>query len=99
MKTSLAALTMILMLPGAEAAAGRYACTAGGHTVSFDFGGHTLTLDGQTAEMTQGAATWRASVGGHEVVIAPPEKAGPRIFDISIDRGSTYGGFVVCKGN
>lgn len=94
---SAVAIALIVPLAASQAASGRYACKAGPYAVGFDFGQRTLTLDGQTAAMTAGAATWRASVGGHAVIVVPSAKPGARIFDIIIDGGSGYSGFVVCK--
>lgn len=97
MRAAFALAVFLLPLAPAEAQSGRYACKAGKYAVSFDFGQRTLTLDGQTAAMTPGAVTWRASVGGHTVVVVPSDKPGTRIFDINIDGGAGYGGFLVCK--
>lgn len=97
MKYLLAILIASVAASAAQAAGGRYSCKAGQHTLSFDFGRMTLTLDGVTAAMTKGVATYWATPGSHKVIIAPSDK--PRIFDVSVDQGRDYSGFVVCKPN
>lgn len=97
MKILLAALALSVSCGFAQAASGRYVCRAGQHNVSVDFGRKTLTLDGATDTLVQGVATYWASPGGHKVIVAPPDKPGTRIFDISIDQGRDYSGFVICK--
>jgi hypothetical protein len=95
MKTRAVIFIMLASLTGAQAASGRYSCDADKHSISFDFGKKVLTLDNASDALVQGAATYRAKPGGHVVIISPTDK--PRIFDVSIDNGSVYSGFVICK--
>ena len=81
----------------AGAANGRYACTPSDHQLVLDFAAGRLTFDGATGTLQQGAATWRGTAGGHDVVVAPGENGAKSVFDVSIDGGRTYGGFVVCR--
>ena len=97
MKYLSAILVLSLTAGTAQAAGGRYSCKAGQHSLSFDFGRMTLTLDGETAAMTKGVATYWATPGSHKVIIAPSEKGS--IFDVSVDQGKDYSGFVICKPN
>ena len=97
MKTLLAVLVVLVSCSAAQAAGGRYSCRAGQHSVSFDLGRKTLTLDGETDTLVQGVATFWASPGGKKVIVAPSDKPGARIFDVSIEQGRVYSGFVVCK--
>lgn len=95
MKSLLVVLALSLSVSAAQAASGRYTCKAGKHSVSIDFGRKTLTLDDSTDALMQGVATYWASPGGIKVIVAPTDKS--RIFDISIEQGRDYSGFVVCK--
>ena len=95
MKSFLVVLALLVSATVAQAASGRYACKPGKHTVLVDFGRKTLTLDDSTDALVQGVATYWASPGGIKVIVAPSEKT--RIFDISIEQGRDYSGFVVCK--
>ena len=97
MRILFVALVLAASLNASHAASGRYTCKAGSHTISFDFGRKTLTLDDKTDALIQGVATFWASPGGRKVIVAPSDKPATRIFDISIDQGSEYSGFVICK--
>lgn len=100
MKSLLAvAVFLVLQASAAHAASGRYSCTPGKHALMLDFGRKIMTLDGDSAAMTEGVVTWRGEPGGRLVIVAPPEKTATRIFDVSIDQGRDYSGFVICKAN